>query len=314
MRLTKQRRERGVALIIVLWILALLTVIANNLVFTSRTELLALANTALSMRARLAADAGIHAAIHALVVNTSQTSPPIEDRLRADSVTKHWQFDGFDVEISAADESGKVDLNTASPDLINVLFLAAGATAEAAQVYTDALLDWRDSDDLRRLHGAERQDYEQAGRAGQIANADLVAIEELQSVIGITPEIFQRVIAMATVHSGLPGIDPRFANGALLNALPGANDDMVSQYLEQRHVALAQAAPVPPFPAALNLQSAGPARATNIKSTVVFGDNYRLSREAVVQISGLAGQPYRILRLGNIQSPPISSSEALDRP
>jgi hypothetical protein len=47
---------------------------------------------------------------------------------------------------------------------------------------TDALLDYRDTDNLKRLNGAEKEDYLQAGLPDQIRNADLVSAGEIARI------------------------------------------------------------------------------------------------------------------------------------
>ena len=59
--------QSGIALVMVLWMLALLSVIAGSLVFSSRTEMLMAGNTAALAQAEASADAGVYMAIHELV-------------------------------------------------------------------------------------------------------------------------------------------------------------------------------------------------------------------------------------------------------
>ena len=65
-----------------------------------------------------------------------------------------------DISVRVVDESGKIPLATASPLLLNILFEEMGIEFTVAQLLTDSLLDWTDTDDLTRLNGAEADRYE----------------------------------------------------------------------------------------------------------------------------------------------------------
>ncbi|MDP1965830.1 MAG: type II secretion system protein GspK, partial [Reyranella sp.] len=69
---------------------------------------------------------------------------------------------------------------------------AWGVSDVKAVALTDALLDYRDADDLRRLNGAEANDYRAKGGETELRNGDLLAATELQRVFGWrdTPELW----------------------------------------------------------------------------------------------------------------------------
>ena len=56
----------------------------------------------------------------------------------------------------ATDETAKIDLNAAGEVLLRGLFTSVGgADPDLALRLVDAVMDWRDADDLRRPNGAE---------------------------------------------------------------------------------------------------------------------------------------------------------------
>lgn len=67
-----------------------------------------------------------------------------------------------------------------------------GVADVRAVALTDALLDYRDADDLRRLNGAEANEYSAAGMDSGTRNGDLLSAAELQRVFGWrdTPELW----------------------------------------------------------------------------------------------------------------------------
>jgi general secretion pathway protein K len=110
-----------------------------------------------------------------------------------------------------------VDLNIATPALLRALVLGLGLPGREAAV--DAILDWRDTDDDRRLSGAERPEYLAAGRAQGPRNGPFLAVEELSGVLGLGQADADRLRPFVTIYSGLGGIDPAVASEALLEAL-----------------------------------------------------------------------------------------------
>ena len=67
--------------------------------------------------------------------------------------------EGMQASIQIVDETGKLSLSRADPELLNVLFEEMGIDFSQARVLTDSLLDWTDGDELERLNGAEADDY-----------------------------------------------------------------------------------------------------------------------------------------------------------
>lgn len=296
--------QDGIALVIVLWMLALLAVIAGSLVFSTRTELAIAANLASAARAEAAADAGVHKAIHELV------SAPPGDPLawRGDGKVHAWQFGDARLAIRVVGESARIDVNTANEALLRGLLVSLGLTAEEAEALTDALVDWRDVDDLRRLHGAEKEDYAAAGRPYGPANANFVAVEELRQVLGFTDDLYRALEPLVTVYSGQAGIDSAIASRQVLLAVPGVTPEQVDAFLDQRRAALEQGLPSPMFPPAQAFAAGGFNTVVSVQVEAVLGDNTRFFREAVIRLTGNPMEPAAILAWRAPMAPPATES------
>lgn len=283
-------REPGIALVLVLWVLALLSVIAGSLVFSSRTEVLMAGNLASLAQAEAAADAGVYIAV-------AELARPQKDPLRwkGDGLTRLWEFRGARAQVTILDESAKVDLNSAPPALLKGLFLAAGLAEPDADALSDAVTDWRDQDDLRSLHGAEKAEYASAGRNFGPANAPFETIEELRQVLGVSDELFRRLEPLVTVHSRQAGINTDVAPREVLLALPGASPEQVDTFMEQRRALLEQGLPAPPFPGAVAFSAAASGSVFSIQVEAVMEDNSRFLREAVVRVTTDVRRPMTIL-------------------
>lgn len=287
---TRPGTQAGIALVLVLWVLALLTVIAGSLVFSSRTEILVAGNVAALAQAEALADAGVHRAIFELA------RPPADlTRWKGDGTEYAWQHGGGELRITIRDESAKVDLNAAPPLLLKGLFRAAGLGEAEADALGDAVADWRDPDDLRGANGAERSDYAAAGRSYGPANMPFETTEELRLVLGMSDALYRRIESLVTVHSRLAGINAAVAPREVLLALPGATPQMVDAFIEQRLALLAQGLPAPPFPAAQGLAANATGSTYGIQVRVVLGNNARFFREAVVRMTANVYEPATIL-------------------
>lgn len=272
--MTGPRRQRGVALVLVIWVSVLLAVIATSFIVERRAEAMIVRNSVSSARAQAAADAGVHRALHDLYRAAAA------DAWRRDGAAHLWSFDGVPVRIVVRDESAKIDLNTASDALIRGLLLQSGLGDEEATQLLDAILDWRDPDTLKRPSGAEEGDYEAAGLSHRPANAYFQAIEELQLVLGMRPEIYRRLAPSLTVFSRQPGVNPLLASREVLLAIPGVTVEVVDDYIARREAARAEGQPVPPFPQAGAFTAAGGMVAT-VVADARLDDGTVFVREAI---------------------------------
>lgn len=300
------RVQSGIALVLVLWMLALLSVIAGSLVFSSRTEVLMAGNLTSLAQAEALADAGVYKAIHELARPQTDLQ-----RWKGDGLTRFWNFQGTKLRVTILDESGKVDLNAAPTVLLKGLFRARGVAEPDADALADAVTDWRDADDLRSLHGAEKADYAAANRHYGPANAPFEAIDELRQVLGMSDELFRKLELLVTVHSRQPGINAAVAPRGVLLALPGATPEQVDVFLEQRRILLDQGLPVPAFPGVQGLSAGAIVSVFSIQVEAVLGDNVRFFREAVVRLTGNLKEPVAVL---DWRSPTENSNSAASAP
>jgi len=201
------RRERGFALLMVLWTLMLLALLATVYGSNARTEVLLARNLVTNAQAEALADAGIFRAAAGL------TRQPREGGFRGNGQVYIWRpsLQGPDVRAAAAagpldevrftvrDEGGKVDLNHAPAPLLRELFVAVGVKPEAGAALADAIVDFRDEDQEKQPNGAEAREYKRAGMAWGPKNKPFDVVDELIYVLGITPEIYRKVAPLVTV-------------------------------------------------------------------------------------------------------------------
>jgi len=207
--MTPPRRERGFAIVAVVWSVALLSVMALDVLAAARRE----AGTAEASlgRAQLdaAADAGVALTLHALLAG---------ERARPDTL----MFDGIALSVVVEEESGKLDLNASSPRLLRQLFEALDVPSARAEALVAAIEDWRDQDEIPRPRGgAEAPEYRRAGRGVPPRNGVFHAVEELAEVQGFAPELVARAAPALTVYTRAPQPDRARAGPLVLQALGG---------------------------------------------------------------------------------------------
>jgi general secretion pathway protein K len=273
-------RQCGIALILVIWVSTLLMVIAGSFVYAMRTDAKAARNAALIAQGEALAQAAVARAVMELY--KGQGSPEVWKR---DGEARSWAFDGVEVTIRLSDESAKIDINTANNDLLKGLFRYAGLSEEDAAKLLDAVLDWRDPDDLKRPNGAEAADYEQAGLKYRPANYPFQSTEELQLVLGFRPELYQRIAPMITVYSRQPGVNPHLATRPVLTLIPGVTPEQVDQFLAERDLARKDGRPNPIFTAAGAYATYAQTAAVTVRVDVAFEGGVNVSREAVAMLT-----------------------------
>jgi general secretion pathway protein K len=283
-----RRLQRGIALVLVLWLTAMLTVIAGGFAYAMRNEAQAARNTMSQAQARALADGAVARTVFELMRPRT-----IVGVWAADGLVHVWDEDGMRVAASAVDESGKIDLNAVSDALLSSFLQSAGQVdSDTAARLVDVIGDWKDADDLRRVNGAEAADYKAAGLPYGPANAPFETVADLQRVLGMTPTLFARLAGNLTVYSGVPGINPQFASRTVLMALPGATDAIVDNYLAQRAAALAAGQPLPVLP----LAGAGaPVNVWRVHTEVTAPDSVVFVREAVLRPSQDPRRPLTVL-------------------
>ena len=212
------RTYKGFALITVLWITAFLAVIAGSVSYQARASLSLANNVVSSFKTKHAAEGALMLSVHKLISR---------DELQGYIIKKpnySYQIDDVKISVSVVDESGKVDINLAPIDLLESLFIAVGVNDKNSALIAGAIGDWRDRDSLKRANGAEDQDYAAHGLAYESKDDQFDSIDELSLVLGMTPEIFNRVKPYVTIHAQDLGVNTALASNIVKNALNNVTD------------------------------------------------------------------------------------------
>jgi general secretion pathway protein K len=252
-----RRGNRGMALLLVLVIVALLTSLLTDLAFSTMVDMRLTETFRDSTRAYYLAKGGINAGRMILQ----------EDRNKYDSRNENWSMGIINypvgegvVTVLIEDQDGKlainalVDGNNPQAVMVDRFYrflddLDLGAQADPAEL-TAALIDWLDTGDdpYKEIHtdgkslpvsGAENLYYQSLAQPYRCKNGPLETLQELSLIKGFTPEIIKRISPYLAVNGSL-AVNVNTASAEVLMAL----DLQVSRDVAEDIIQHCQTAPL----------------------------------------------------------------------
>ena len=189
------------ALIMVVWIVVMLMAIAGEFSYSMKTEINIMTNFKEEEEAYRLALAGIEKAKMELLlmkepayVYLNENSglmlgEPEEDGEEVMVMERKGELETGSFTYTIADEEGKININTASPEQIRAILIESGVDTEEVDTIKDSIMDWRDGNDLHMLNGAEEDYYQSLDPPYSSKDGFFYVIEELLLVKGMSPEI-----------------------------------------------------------------------------------------------------------------------------
>jgi general secretion pathway protein K len=196
--------DRGVALILVIMIVGVLTAVTIEMNRSSRAEIHDAANLSDGIRLHYIAKSGFNAGIGLLLLDRNNFDALYEDWANRELIaarSKTLFNDGyFDVPIE--DESGKIPINRLvaghvfNEDIKGLMLRLLmqpefGLEEKRAGEILEAVKDWIDRDDeTTGTGGAESAYYSTLGQSYAVKNGPLDCIDELLMIKGVTKELY----------------------------------------------------------------------------------------------------------------------------
>jgi len=291
-------RQKGFALVLVLWVLSLLTIMAGSFTLSMRRETSIIAGIRNHAQAMAVAESGI-AMAEMMLLNPDQN--------------KRWRPDGSIYQITSADakvrirllsETGKIDINKADQALLQGLMTHAPVEEEQQTRLVGAILDWRDSDDLVHIEGAEKKEYHDAGLSYQPRNKPFQTIEELQMVLGMNESVYKWIEPLVTVYSGQQQVTVQQAAKEVLQIIPGLDTEQLDSYIAARLASAINDLPVPAFPSSSGQNNAaGQNTVLTIVSEALLDDESSAVISAVIKPSNeTLATPFQILKWQHVMA------------
>jgi len=271
--------EQGFALIAVLCAAAILAVIVASVMATGRTEYRLAQHREEIAELGAITDGALNIAILRLLDPSLGVQPPVDGTPFTVSLAGHQ------LRLTVQDEAGKIDLNMAGRDLLLRLLISASLDLMAAQTLADRILDWREPGIGTRLNGAKAPDYRAAGYAYASRGGPFTSVEELKLVMGMTPELFDRLAPTLTVYSQTPGVDSACASPEVLRALPGIDAAAIAGLLQTRVSGSVRPAVMLGHAFTITGEADGP-------------NGLHVRRSAVIRLIGRPNAPFWVYRWG----------------
>lgn len=267
------RNTRGIVLILVLWVMMVLSVLAGELARSMRIEGLTTDVYQQDVATYYLATAGLHRALYTILRAQQQGqnalnpggmfgqqqfgafgggqaagAPGQEEEevdvwVRGDGRWKKEEFGEGGYWVRVMDEGGKINLNVVDEGYLRQTFTNLKFDMEFSQLVVDTILDWKDSDSLVRLHGAENDYYLALPIPYPAKDGFFYTPEELLLVRGITPALFYgregpALRELFTVYSGGGNsVNLLTASPLVLQAATGMDPQMIPELIQRRNEA-----------------------------------------------------------------------------
>lgn len=243
--------QRGAALLLVLWIFIFLFVVAFDFSASVREEAAAARRYGDETQGYYLAMAGFERGLYDFLQQgvNRQTQPNQTTDLFDGSWREERLGDGL-YRVRLIDEGGKININRADENLLRRIFTNLGVAEPRRSILVDSILDWRDSDDLHRVNGAESDYYQSLPAPYGAKNGPLDTVEDLLWVRGVTAALFygsgdagdapgEEVAPVGlrqifTVDSAVDRVNLRTASAEVIHALTGTPLDKCRSFVEER--------------------------------------------------------------------------------
>ena len=185
-------RQRGFALLIVLWTVAFLALLGTQIVAAGRSD----TRLADNLRQEAVLEAAAAGAIQNVTFLILGAKDP---QFQTYGVMSEVRVGGTPVLVRVENEGDRVNLNTASAVLLRSLIIEVGGAPGLADRLAAAILDWRTAGANARPRGAKAADYRAAGRDYGPPGTPFQSVDELADVLGMSPDLFARMAPHLTV-------------------------------------------------------------------------------------------------------------------
>jgi general secretion pathway protein K len=244
--------ERGVALIVVLWIFIFLFVVAFEFSTAAREEASAAHRFNEETEGYYLAVAGFERGLYDFL-NQQGGAAAQQQAQKNDAFDGAWREHTLGAgafRVRLVDEGGKININRVSAETLRRIFTNLGIDGARRDALVDAIMDWRDEDELHRANGAENDYYAALAPGYTAKNGPLDSVDDLLWIKGITRELFfghsestgaapdpPRGIALRdifTIDSPIDRVNLRTAAAEVIHALMGIPLERCRGFVEER--------------------------------------------------------------------------------
>jgi general secretion pathway protein K len=237
MKISIAKQRQGMAVIIAMVAVTVLTILAGLFAYSMKVETRLAANANNDEQLLWMGRAGVELARYVVSLENRQPYDALNQiwaggpgagsetnsALMGLSLTDFPVGDKGSVSVKIIDLERKVNVNGAQPVLLQQVLTTMGVDAGDITAVSDGILDWVDADDSTRPAGAESDYYQGQNPPYYAKNAPMDDISELMYIKGITPAMFYGASITNTQVMGFqrhqlgfghaPGEEPNYAFG-----------------------------------------------------------------------------------------------------
>jgi general secretion pathway protein K len=208
--------ERGVALVVVLWIIVTLSLLIGGFAFTMHVETQVASFSRKELRAEMLARSGVELVRQQLNTHTAaeKNAEALNQRWcnNPELYVEHALGDGK-LNVKVIDEESLLPINRLTDSRLRLLLQLLNVDPTQVDIITDSIQDWIDSNPITRLNGAESDHYLTLNPPYRAKNGPIYRAQELLMIRGITPAIYHG----ATDHPGLKDLIAPFTQQVNVN-------------------------------------------------------------------------------------------------
>jgi len=269
----------GIILVTVLWLIALLAIlaVAASLTFRSFSGVIAVERERLKAEGLLTAGLEVSGGL----VSSAGEDIPLND------VGTTVKLPSGLVRVRLNDEGGRIDIGQAPPELLTGLMRAVGAPNPEG--LAKRIVDWRDD------HNTTPGNNAQNGTDAKPIAAAFSDVRQLLQIPDMRPEWVAAAASLTTVY-GNATVNPLTAPASVIAVLPGVTQDRVAAFLKARQLYPTDAARLTALLAGAQTFVAVKApQAVSVQLAALLDDGYSANAEAVIVCLKGDQQPYRVL-------------------
>lgn len=300
------KRRAGFALLAVIWGTGLIAMLIVAFMTSSRLRLQAAHNISSATEAAYIAESAINLATLTLLSKRDIAATQMGAAAVFDGAPQFCVLDGAALVVVVEDEGGKIDLNAAAPEVLQMALVGLGLDERAAQDVTSSIIAFRtapNGGDPGRIRPTPVSD-----KSIEPKQALFESVMELDQVSGLDAALFRALLPFVTVNSRSPGVDALASPPALFAALSG---------YPAQDVRSLSATPYPNtlnrmdprFPAKLN--QTGDHGAYLIHAEALLATGQLAAKDAILDLRPPSGKPFAFKEMRRGQSRYVDNLRAM---
>jgi general secretion pathway protein K len=222
--------ERGMILVVVLWTVAMMTVIVVALsVYAQRSLSLAGVETS-RLRTEMALKSGVEAG-GAMILGTKS-----DLRIFFDGRPVRADLGGGQlVDIGIRDATGLIDINRAQAPLLAGLFTRVSGSDGGPQKFVETIIAWRERHGgVEKKLGATAEAEEEGSKKPEEPPPVFFSLVQIYGIEGTNPAELDKMLPYISLYSHGGRINPMAAPEPVLQSVPDMEADDIAKLLEAR--------------------------------------------------------------------------------